>query len=125
MLRPWRWLTTEAEVDNAVKPVHENAIEVKNFVPKANSHGQKMAIPTLSARDATQYLSGSPLRLVNYILCSPQWFSDPYGSAEIWILDLGKEFCLGMRSEASPTAPPFAVILRPERCIEVPLRLTL
>ncbi|KAG8276000.1 hypothetical protein J6590_074152 [Homalodisca vitripennis] len=46
--------TTTAEVDNGVKSVLGDAIEVKTFASKTNSRRQKIGIPTQGARDVAK-----------------------------------------------------------------------
>ncbi|KAG8294091.1 hypothetical protein J6590_003265 [Homalodisca vitripennis] len=61
--RFWVQSTNEAKVDNAIKSVLGDVIEIKNFVSKANSRGQKMAILTLGARNAAKLLAESHIRI--------------------------------------------------------------
>ena len=56
-------LTTEAEVETAAQSVLGGAVEVRTFVSKANSRGQKVAILTLGTRDAAKLLNKGHLKI--------------------------------------------------------------
>lgn len=61
-------LTTEEEVSTAVKSVLGEPSEMKIFVSKANSRGQKMAILTLGARDGRKLLAEGLIK-VGWVRC--------------------------------------------------------
>lgn len=50
-------LTTKEEVTAAIKSALSETIEIKIFVSKANSWGQKMAIITLANQDEKKFLT--------------------------------------------------------------------
>ncbi|KAG8304740.1 hypothetical protein J6590_086798 [Homalodisca vitripennis] len=78
--------TTELEVDNAVKSVVGDAIEVKIFASKANSRGQKMTILTLSARYVVKLLAEDDNKIVWLSGVAYANSSRPSGIINSWVL---------------------------------------